>query len=76
MSELSIMIPDREAVGDFVALTSKLPYEMDLVQGSKIVDAKSVLGIIYMGLGKVLNLKVRTENLADAKVSLKDYIVE
>jgi phosphotransferase system HPr-like phosphotransfer protein len=76
MSELSIMIPNREAVGDFVALTSKLPYEMDLVQGSKIVDAKSVLGIIYMGLGKVLNLKVRTENLADAKVSLKDYIVE
>ena len=49
---------------------------MDLVQGSKIVDAKSVLGIIYMGLGKVLNLKVRTENLADARVSLKDYIVE
>ena len=76
MSELSIMIPNREAVGDFVALTSKLPYEIDLVQGSKIVDAKSVLGIIYMGLGKVLNLKVRTENLADAKVSLKDYIVE
>jgi phosphotransferase system HPr-like phosphotransfer protein len=76
MSELSIMIPNREAVGDFVALTSKLPYEMDLVQGSKIVDAKSVLGIIYMGLGKVLNLKVRTENLADAKISLKDYIVE
>ena len=76
MSELSIMIPNREAVGDFVALTSKLPYEMDLVQGSKIVDAKSVLGIIYMGLGKVLNLKVRTENLADVRVSLKDYIVE
>ena len=76
MSELSIMIPNREAVGDFVALTSKLPYEMDLVQGSKIVDAKSVLGMIYMGLGKVLNLKVRTENLADAKVSFKDYIVE
>jgi phosphotransferase system HPr-like phosphotransfer protein len=76
MSELSIMIPNREAVGEFVALTSKLPYEMDLVQGSKIVDAKSVLGIIYMGLGKVLNLKVRTENLADARVSLKDYIVE
>ncbi len=76
MSELSVMIPNREAVGDFVALTSKLPYEMDLVQGSKIVDAKSVLGIIYMGLGKVLNLKVRTENLADVRVSLKDYIVE
>ena len=76
MSELNIMIPDREAVGDFVALTSKLPYDMDLVQGSKIVDAKSVLGIIYMGLGKVLNLKVSTENLADAKISLKDYIVE
>ncbi|WP_036607730.1 HPr family phosphocarrier protein [Oribacterium sp. P6A1] len=76
MSELSIMIPDREAVCDFVAVTSKLPFDMDIVQGSKIVDAKSILGVIYMGLGKVLSLKVRTENLADVKTSLKDFIVE
>ena len=76
MSELSIMIPDREAVSDFVAVTSKLPFDMDIVQGSKIVDAKSILGVIYMGLGKVLSLKFRTENLADAKTSLKDFIVE
>lgn len=76
MSELSIMIPDREAVSDFIAVTSKLPFDMDLVQGSKIVDAKSILGVIYMGLGKVLSLKFRTENLADVKTSLKDFIVE
>ncbi len=76
MSELSIMIPDREAVSDFVAVTSKLPFDMDIVQGSKIVDAKSILGVIYMGLGKVLSLKFRTENLADVKTSLKDFIVE
>ncbi len=76
MSELSIMIPNREAVSDFVALTSRLPFDVDLVQGSKIVDAKSLLGIIYMGLGKVLSLKFRTENLADVQSSLKDYIVE
>ncbi|MBE6004080.1 MAG: HPr family phosphocarrier protein [Lachnospiraceae bacterium] len=76
MSELSIMIPDREAVSDFIAVTSKLPFDMDIVQGSKIVDAKSILGVIYMGLGKVLSLKFRTENLADVKTSLKDFIVE
>jgi len=76
MSELSIMIPNREAVSDFVALTSRFPFDVDLVQGSKIVDAKSLLGIIYMGLGKVLSLKFRTENLADVQSSLKDYIVE
>ncbi|SFG33482.1 HPr family phosphocarrier protein [Oribacterium sp. WCC10] len=76
MSELSIMIPNREAVSDFVELTSRLPFDVDLVQGSKIVDAKSILGIIYMGLGKVLSLKFRTENLADVQTSLKDFIVE
>ena len=76
MSELSIMIPDREAVSDFIAVTSKLPFDMDIVQGSKIVDAKSILGVIYMGLGNVLSLKFRTENLADVKTSLKDFIVE
>ena len=53
-----------------------MPFDMDLVQGSRVVDAKSILGILYMGLGKVLNLKLDTEHLPAAKQTLHKFIVE
>lgn len=70
MSTLNIMLQDRDAVTEFVAATTSMPFDMDLVQGSRVVDAKSLLGILYMGLGKVLNLKLDTEHLPTAKQTL------
>ena len=58
------------------AATTSMPFDMDLVQGSRVVDAKSLLGILYMGLGKVLNLKLDTEHLPTAKQTLHKFIVE
>ena len=71
-----IMLQDRDAVTEFVAATTSMPFDMDLVQGSRVVDAKSLLGILYMGLGKVLNLKLDTEHLPTAKQTLHKFIVE
>ncbi len=76
MSTLNIMLQDRDAVTEFVAATTSMPFDMDLVQGSRVVDAKSLLGILYMGLGKVLNLKLDTEHLPAAKQTLHKFIVE
>ena len=76
MSTLNIMLQDRDAVTEFVAATTSMPFDMDLVQGSRVVDAKSLLGILYMGLGKVLNLKLDTEHLPTAKQILHKFIVE
>ena len=45
MSTLNIMLQDRDAVTEFVAATTSMPFDMDLVQGSRVVDAKSLLGI-------------------------------
>ena len=74
MSTLNIMLQDRDAVTEFVAATTSMPF--DMVQGSRVVDAKSLLGILYMGLGKVLNLKLDTEHLPTAKQTLHKFIVE
>ena len=76
MSTLNIMLQDRDAVTEFVAATPSLPFEMDLVKGSRVGDAKSRLGFLYMGLGKVLNLKLDTEHLPTAKQTLHKFIVE
>lgn len=76
MSTLNIMLQDRDAVTEFVAATTSMPFDMDLVQGSRVVDAKSLLGILYMGLGKVLNLKLATEHVPVAEKTLKKFIVQ
>ena len=75
MSTVNIMIPSREAVEDFVAKASRMPFDMDLQIGSRDVDAKSILGIIYLGFGRVLNLKLNKENVAEAKAALADYVI-
>ena len=43
MSTLNIMLQDRDAVTEFVAATTSMPFDMDLVQGSRVVDAKSTI---------------------------------
>jgi phosphotransferase system HPr-like phosphotransfer protein len=52
-----------------------MPFDMDLQIGSRVVDAKSILGIIYLGFGRVLNLKLNKENVAEAKAALADYVI-
>lgn len=76
MSTLNIMLQDRDAVTEFVAATTSMPFDMDLVQGSRVVDAKSILGILYMGLGKVLNLELATEHVPFAEKKLRKFIVQ
>ena len=62
MSTLNIMLQDREAVSEFVAATTSMPFDMDLVQGSRVVDAKSILGVLGLDLGRVLTVTCHGES--------------
>ena len=45
METVKILIPNSEAVSDFVNKTSSLPFDVDLGSGNRLVDAKSLLGV-------------------------------
>ncbi|HAT01817.1 MAG TPA: phosphocarrier protein HPr [Oribacterium sp.] len=74
MGTFNVLI-NKEDIGEFVRTTSRLPFDMDLSLGTKVVDAKSLIGILYLGVGKVLSLKTAAENVACAQEFLEKFVV-
>ena len=62
MKELKIKLGSIEEVKEFVALTNKCALDVDLVSGRYAVDAKSIMGIFSLDLGKVLTLVIHGED--------------
>ena len=51
-----------DQVQTFIDDIRKIPYDVDAYHGNYIVDAKSVLGILSLSLGREIELKVRTDD--------------
>ena len=48
---------------------------MDLFRGSIVVGAKSFLGVLNMGLNRIIRLKVYAEDYGDMYQDIKQFIV-
>ena len=75
MAVLHIMIPNADSVNEFVELTGEFNFDMDLCDGNRCVDAKSILGILYLGVGKVHKLSVPEERLHFVEDKLAPFVV-
>ena len=56
MKSIPIKLSFAEEVKTFVNTVNRYPYEVDLRAGRHVVDAKSILGVFALGIGKTLNL--------------------
>lgn len=61
MKETKIVLRDIQSVREFVGLVVMLDYEVDLVQGRYIVDAKSIMGIFALDMLSPITLVAHTE---------------
>lgn len=59
MTEVKIMLDNLQKVNAFVAITGEKDYDIDLISGKYLVNAKSIMGIFSLDL--TLPLTVRTE---------------
>ena len=75
MAVLHIMIPNADSVNEFVELTGEFNFDMDLCDGNRCVDAKSILGILYLGVGKVHKLSVPEERIKLVEDKLSTFVV-
>ena len=73
METVRIFIPSPDAANDFVDKTSSLPFDMNLGRGNRIVDAKSLLGVLFIGVGRICDL---AEKLKQVQDKLRDYLVK
>lgn len=75
METLHIMIPNADSVNEFVELTGEFNFDMDLCDGNRCVDAKSILGILYLGVGRVHKLSVPEECVKFVEDKLSTFVV-
>ncbi len=66
MKECVVKFSAIDQVQTFIDDIRKIPYDVDACHGNYIVDAKSILGILSLSLGREIILRVRSEDsLAD-----------
>ena len=65
MKTVQIRLSLVENVNKFVNIVGHYPFDMDLRAGRHVVDAKSILGIFSLDLGRPIVLEVYTDSNDD-----------
>ncbi len=62
MKELKVKLESIESVKEFVGMTNRCAFDIDLVSGRYAVDAKSIMGIFSLDLSRALTLIVHADD--------------
>ena len=65
MLEKTIVLKDFEAVKNFVDIANQKPYDIELLSGKYIVNAKSIMGVFSLDLTKPLIMVAHTDSHAE-----------
>lgn len=65
MLEKTIILKDFNAVKKFVDIANQKPYEMELVSGKYVINAKSIMGVFSLDLTKPLLMVAHTDAHAE-----------
>ena len=76
MKSVKVSINTVEKIKSFVNDITKFEYDFDLVSGRYVVNAKSIMGIFSLDLGKPICLNINTEDNTDKVMEvLSAYMV-
>ncbi len=65
MLEKTIILKDFEAVKNFVDIANEKPYDIELLSGKYVVNAKSIMGVFSLDLTKPLVMVAHTDSYAE-----------
>lgn len=75
MRSYQIKLHSVEEVKQFVNIVSKYGYDVALERDGYKVDAKSIMGVLSLGLDKPLTLIANTDNAVALKNELSNLLV-
>lgn len=75
MGEMKLTFKTPEEIYEFVNIVSKYEFDVDVRRGRVVVDAKSLLGIMHLGLNSVLDLKIHSGDCEELQTKLVKYAV-
>lgn len=75
MKSFKVMLSSIVDVKNFVNLVNEFDFEVDMVSGRYVVDAKSLMGIFSLDLSKPIIMRVYTEDTVELEKSLGEFII-
>ena len=75
MKSVNIMLKSIDDVKNFVNLVNKYDFEVDLISGRYVVDAKSIMGIFSLDLSRPIKLETYAEDCDDFMEEIKPFVV-
>lgn len=73
MKKVAIGFWDADAVLKFVSIVSNCDYELDLICGGHVVDAKSLLAVLSMNTVRDMELVIHSDRCEGLLNRLKGY---
>ena len=61
MTTFDVVLKSITEVKNFVNIVNKYDFEIDLISGRYVVDAKSIMGIFSLDLGKPIRVELHTD---------------
>lgn len=74
MKSFKVMLSSIVDVKNFVNLVNEFSFDVDMVSGRYVVDAKSLMGIFSLDLAKPIVVCVYSEDTVAFEKALKDFI--
>lgn len=76
MKSFKVMLSSIVDVKTFVDIVNEFDFDVDMVSGRYVVDAKSLMGIFSLDLAKPVIMRVYTEDTEDIEKRLEMFIVK
>lgn len=73
MSEMKVTFKSPQEILEFVNTVSKYEFDIDMRKGRVVVDAKSLLGIMHLGLNNEMELQMHSENCEELQEKIAKY---
>lgn len=76
MKSFKVMLSSIVDVKTFVDIVNEFDFDVDMVSGRYIVDAKSLMGIFSLDLGNPVTMRVYTDQIDIVEEKLGKFIVK
>lgn len=78
MKTFQMLLTSINDVKQFVNTACQMPFDIDIISGRYVIDAKSIMGIFSVDLSKPITVEVHgtDEDVRQFMDSVKDYVVE
>lgn len=76
MQEIYISLRDIQSIREFVKEVVALEYDVDLVQGRYIVDAKSIMGIFALDIASPIKVVAATKDATPFFNAIDKFVVK